>query len=266
MNIIKRTIPALVIAMIVISSLTVGYAANPKTDNDTVSVKKQVCYLKDYTHIQKNDSGLGIIADLPVKGPKTLIDSVNLYLNEQLYEYFDYDENNHHLPFEKVFSTNIQNLLKHYRKAYKPYFDVHNPEICEFGTHFLELNLVAQTETYITYECIHAFYSEGLEESRYWVTFAMSDGHRLKEVITTDNLARYLREHPEINDDGVLRAIGDCLANNENFSRAIRAGLLNDKLALQFIWAPGIYDDSQYDLTPLKPYLSAEAQSLINGK
>ena len=253
-------------AMMAISFLTVGYAASPKTDNDTVAVKKQICFLKDYTHIEKNDCVLAIAADLPIGGPKTLIDSITLYLNEQLYWYFDYDENNHHLPFEKVSTTNIQNLLKHYRKAYKPYFDVHNPEICEFGTHFLELNLVAQTETYITYECIHAFYGEGLEETRYWVTFAKSDGHRLKEVITTDKLIRYLQEHPEVNDTGVWRDIRECMANNENLSRVIHAGLLSDKLSLQFVWAPGIYDDSQYDLAPLKPYLSAEAQALVNGK
>ena len=253
-------------AMMTISFLTAGYAASPKTDNDTVVVKTQSCFLKNYTHIEKNDCGLGIVADLPVKGPKTLIDSITLYLNEQLYWFFDYDENNRHLPFEKVFSTNIPKLLNQYRKAYKPYFDVHNPEICEFGTNFLELNLVAQTETYITYECIYAYYGEGLEEARYWVTFDKSDGHRLKEIVTADNLIRYLREHPEVDDDGVWGDIRESMAENDNFSRPIHAGLLNGKLALQFIWAPGIYDDSQYDLAPLMSYLSAEAQALVNGK
>lgn len=263
---IKRTLTILAIIVLAFSFPTVSFAANPKGDGDTLAIKRQICFLKDFTHLQEKDCGLAVTADLPVKGSKTLVDSITVFLNEELYGYFDYEADNHRLPYEKVFSTDIPHLLKHYQKVYRPYYDVKNPNVCEFATHCLELNLVAQTETYVTYEVIYVFFGEGLEEARFWVTFAKSDGHRLKEVVSTDNLTRYLREHPEVNDNGVWSDIRECMAKNDDFSRSIQAGLLNGKLALQFIWAPGIYDDSQYDLTPLKPYLSAEAQALVNGR
>lgn len=264
---IKRTLTLLAITVLVLSFPTSGFAANPKGGDDTLVIKRQTCFLKDYTHLQERDCGLGIAADLPVKGPQALVDSITVFLNEELYRYFDYSTNgNHRLPYKKVFSTDIPHLLKHYQKVYRPYYNVKNPDVCEFATHCIELNLVAQTATYVTYEVIHQFFGEGLEEARSWVTFAKSDGHRLKDVITTDKIIHYLQEHPEANDNGVWKDIRECMAKNDNFSNAIHAGLLNGKLALQFIWTPGIYDDSQYDLAPLKPYLSAEAQALVNEK
>lgn len=263
---INRTITISVIIVMTLCSLTAGYAANPKGGDDTLVVKRQMCFLKDFTHIQEKDCELVVFADLPVKGAQTLLDSITVLLNEELYWYFDYSaDGNHLLPFKTVFSTDIPHLLKHYRKAYRPYFDVKNPDMCEFATHCLELNMVAQTATYVTYEVVDVFFGEGLEEARTWVTFAKSDGHRLKEVITEDNMVRFLQEHPEQADNGVWGDILESMENNEPI-RIVRAGLLNDSIAFQYIWAPGIFDDSRYDLVPLKPYLTAEAQALVDGR
>lgn len=260
-----RVITTLVIILLTLPFLTAGYAANPEDGDDTLAVKRQMCFLKDYSHLQEKDCSLTVIADLPVKGFKTLVDSITVFLNEELYRYFDPSiESKHIQPYEKAFSSDIPHLLNHYRKVYRPYFNVKNPNICEFATHCLELNMVAQTATYVTYEIIDVFFGEGLEEARTWVTFAKSDGHRLKEVITDDNLIRFLREHPDRRDNGVLGDIVTCMENGV-FSRNVNVGLLNDSMAFQFIWAPGIFDDSKYDLAPLKPYLTEEAQELLEG-
>ena len=263
---IHRTITTLVITIMTLAFLTAGYVANPKGGDDTLAVNRQMCFLKDYSHLQEKDCSLGVIADLPVKGSKTLVDSITVFLNEELYVYFDYStDDNHRLPYEQVFSTDIPHLLKHYQKVYRPFYDVKNPNVCEFATHCLELNMVAQTTTYVTYEVVDVFCGEGLEEARTWVTFAKSDGHRLKEVITEDNMVRFLQEHPEQGDNGVWGDILESMVNNEPI-RIVRVGLLNDSLAFQYIWAPGIFDDSRYDLAPLKPYLTAEAQALVEGR
>ncbi len=254
------------ITVLALSFPIVGFATNPKGGDDTLTVKRQMCFLKDYSHLQEKDCGLGVIADLPVKGPKTLVDSILVFLNEELYRYFDYStDDNHRLPYEKVFSTDIPHLLKHYQKVYRPFYDVKNPNVCEFATHYLELNLVAQTGTYVTYEVIHAFFGEGLEETRSWVTFAESDGHRLKEVITTDNLLRFLQEHPEQRNNDVWNDIMFTM-NEQGSLRHYNVGLLNDSLAFQYIWAPGIFDDFKYSLEPWKPYLTPKAQELVNGR
>ena len=48
--------------------------------------------------------------------------------------------------------------------------------------------------------------------------------------------------------------------------RPYNVGLLNDSLAFQYIWAPGICDDFKYSLEMWKPYLTPEAQELVNGR
>jgi hypothetical protein len=262
---IKRTLTLLTIIVLALSFPAVSFATNPKDGDDTLVIKRETCFLKDYTHLQEKDCGLDIVADLPVKGPKKLVDSITVFLNEELYEYFDYDADNHHLPYEKVFSNDIPHLLKHYQKAYRPYYDVKNPDICEFSTHCIELNLVAQTTTYVTYEVVYQFFGEGLEESRSWVTFAKSDGHRLQEVITFDNLMRFFQEHPEQRDKDIWDDIVHAMSENGS-PKSFSMGLLNDSLAIQYAWAPGIFDDFKYSLEPWKPYLTPEAQELVNGR
>ena len=263
---IKRILSRLAITLLALSLLAVSFAANPKGGDDTLVIKQQTCFLKDYTYLQEKDCGLGIVADLPVKGPKTLVDSIAVFLNEELYGYFDYSTiDSHHLPYEKVFSTDIPHLLKHYQKVYRPYYDVKNPDVCEFATHCIELNLVAQTATYVTYEVVYQFFGEGLEEARTWVTFAKSDGHRLQEVITTDNLLRFFQEHPEQRNKDIWDDIVYTM-NEYGSPKSFSMGLLNDSLAFQYVWAPGIFDDFKYSLEPWKPYLTPEAQELLNGQ
>jgi hypothetical protein len=263
---IKRALTLLAITVLALSFPAVSFAANPKGGDDTLVIKRQTCFLKEYTHLQEKDCGLGIVADLPVKGPKTLVDSITVFLNEELYEYFDYSiDGNHHLPYQKVFSNDIPHLLKHYQKVYRPYYDVKNPGVCEFATHCIELNLVAQTTTYVTYEVVYQFFGEGLEEARSWVTFSKSDGHRLQEVITTDNLLRFFKEHPEQRDKDIWDDIIYTM-NKYGSPKSFSVGLLNDSLALQYAWAPGIFDDFKYSLEPWKPYLTPEAQMLVSGR
>lgn len=114
---IKRTISALTISVVILSFMTTEFAADPKGGDDTLAIKWQICFLKDYTHLQERDCGLAVAADLPVKDPKTLVDSITVFLNEELYYYFDNSTDDiHRLPFKTVYSTDIPHLLKHYQK------------------------------------------------------------------------------------------------------------------------------------------------------
>lgn len=260
----NRTFSAVVITMMTLNLLIVGCVTNTTTDDGTVATERQECFLKHFTHLRENDCDLVITADLPVKGAKTVIDSITVFLNEQLYEYFDKGEDGFRLPYETVFSADIPHLLEHYRDAYSPYFDADSTHICEFATHCLELNMVAQTATYITYEINNVFFGEGIEEARSWVTFAKADGHRLRSVISPENLVRFFQEHPEQRNSDIWNDIQSKTENNESL-RVFNVGLLNDSLAFQYVWTTGAYDDSKYDLTTLRPYLSTEAQELINA-
>ncbi len=244
------------------SITAIGCTSAPNADPTTVTVEQQFCFLKKYTHLQPSDCDLNISADLPTGGPQYLVDSITLFLNEQLYQYFDQDKSNRLLPFEQVFSSDLPHLLEHYRDAYAPYFNADSTNICEFNTHCLELNMVAQTATYVTYEVVDVFFGEGLEEARSWVSFTKADGHRLTDIITTENLLRFFNDHPEQLDSDIQEEIGYRIENN-NTSWLGNVGLLGDSLAFQYFYAPGIFADTKFDLSTIKSYLSPEAQRLL---
>ena len=214
--------------MMALSLLTMS--CKPKEDAGTLMVERQVCFLKHYTHLQENESDLDIIVDLPVQGPKVLVDSITQLFNEQLYSYFS-DEDDTRLPYESVFSTDTQHLLEHYREAFRPYFDEDSTYICEFETHCLEMNMVAQTASYVTYEIVNVYFGEGLEEARSWVTFAKSDGHRVQDVITTESMIRFYQENPDERDNDVWGHIQYKLDNSEMI-HLDNVGLLNETLSI----------------------------------
>lgn len=249
-------------AIMALSFVTISCTNVKKSTDTTVTVEQQVCFLKHFSHISENDCDLIITIDQPVNGPKSLVDSINCFLNEQLYLYFDHEEEKH-FPYGDVFSSDIPNLAEHYRKTYSAYFDVDNSYTCEFGSHCLELNMVAQTSKYVTYESVSVFYGEGLEESRIWVTFAKSDGHKLKDVITTMGMFEFIQTHPELRNSDVW---DDILQKSEGGEPLIlnNAGLLNDSLVFEYTWCNGVFEDYPFDLKAVKPFLSHEAQELID--
>ncbi len=251
----------LILAGMMTMILTIGCTSYQKANIGLLTTEQQVCRLKSFTHLRENDSEMGISADIPVEGPQSLIDSVTVFFNEELYRYFDNGENIH-VPYERVFSTDLANLTNHYRKIYTAFYDENNLDVTEFNTHWLELNLAAQTETFVTYEVVWNFMGEGLEQARSWTTFVKKDGHRLKEVISTENMLRFFQDHPETRDSGVWENVQWKLAHDGVFWLD-NVGLLTDSLALQYFWNMGIFDDFFYDLRTIKPYLSKEAQELV---
>lgn len=264
MKTIVKTFWTLAIAILSLSILTISCTNTPKEGADSVLVERQVCFLKHFSHLQENDCDMDITVDLPIQGPKVLVDSITNFLNEQLYMYFENGEDVR-LPYEEVFSTDILNLVEHYREAYSPYFNEDSTHKCELGTHCLELNMAAQTASYVTYEVVNVFFGEGVEEACSWITFAKYDGHRVNNVITTENMIRFFKEHPNQRSSDVYGDIQYKMENND-IIQLDNVGLLNDSLAFQYIWNIGIYDDFKYDLTMVKPYLSSEAQDLIDKK
>jgi len=230
-----------------------------KSNGQPLVTENHECFLKNYTHITSEVVPLFISIDLPVKGPQPLIDSLTNFLNETLYHFFD-NGNDRHLPYITVYSNDIKHLIEHYRDAYKPFFLPDNTDIHEFGTDCLAMNLVAQTNTYITYEVDWIFIGEGDEVAKEWVTFVLADGHRLTEVISNENILLFYKEHPELRSEEIREHIN--LNGNESYPIG-KVGLMNDSVAHQYAFAPGIFEDVQYPLTIITPYLSKETRELI---
>ena len=169
-----------------------------------------------------------ITIDVPVKGPQYLVDSVTEFLSEEL----GY--------FKKVVS---------------------DEEERDFDC--VELRLVAQTNRYVTYEIDKIFFGEGVEIATDWVTFVKKDGHRLKEIITNDNMLRFFEDHRELVEEGVWEEVQWDLGQGMEVWIATPVGLLNDSLAHQFVYAPGIFEDLRYPLEAIRPYLSREARRVV---
>ena len=165
-----------------------------------------MCVLKNYTHITTEVLPLYISIDLPVKGPKPLMDSLTIFLNKVLYHYFD-NGDDRHLPYETVYSKDVIHLVEHYRDTYKRFFLNDSTTEHEFESDCLSVSLCAKTDSYVTYEVDRLFFGEGDEVSKEWVTFILPDGQRLKEIISKKNVLRFYEEHPELRSNDIWEHI-----------------------------------------------------------
>ena len=247
-----------------ISMLTLA-GCQPKSGTDTQDLitERQECYLKDTPYPTGGERAQTVAIDIPVSGPQTLVDSVLALINEELYAYFD--NYTYYVPTDSLLHGDVRKLIERYRDRYSPFF-TDTLTAYDFTTDCLELNLVAQTNSYVTYavNCIH--YGEGIEVSTDWETFAKSDGHRVKEIISEQEMARFYAEHPELRDENVWANELRFHRENGRWNIVCSVGLLNDSLAHQYGYAAGIFEDLKYPFDVISPYLSGEAQELIKGK
>ena len=241
------------VMLVVLSS---GCETSKKSINQPYLVAHQTCPLKHIVIENLDEFDATINIDYPVNASKKMTDSVTAFINNTLYDYFEYGDEIH-IPYQNVYSTDLPHITQNYWNAYKSFYEER-----DLSTHWLDINLVAQTETYITYQVIWAFRGEGVHEGYEWVTFAKNDGHRLKEEISNENLLRFFEDYPELSDDDIVDAMRSNLSAGFCFCET---GLLNDSLAFVYEWGAGHDDIEIYDLKIVKPYLSKEAQKLIEG-
>ena len=228
-----------------------GCASNREVSQPVVET--QTCVLKHVNFYDLDEYDMAITIDIPANIPPMLTDSITAFINERLYDYFDNGEDIH-LPYKSVYTSDLRHLANHYWNSYRSFYDERNPDF-----DWLDLNLVAQTDSYVTYEAVNAFRGEGIHEFREWVTFVKEDGHRLKEAISCEDMKRLCVDHPELVDDGILCDIQYRQA--EGYGVMYEVGLLNDSLAFMYVWGNTGHDDVyKYDMRIIKPYLSEEAR------
>ena len=232
-------------------------------NKELLLTERQECFLKSFSHLPGQVDTLTIGIDVPVKGPQRMIDSITVFLNQALYAFFD-DGGDCHLPYEHVFSKKVRKLASHYREAYAPFFMADGANYHEFASDYLEVRVIAQTETFVTYEVDHCFFGEGLEVAKEWVTFVKSDGHRLNEVISRADLMRFYTDCPEYRQEDIWTDVHFNAPDSTNVREIDgTTGLLPDSVVHQYVYAPGIFEDVNYPLEAIGAYLSREAQELV---
>lgn len=240
--------------------------SQPEKQPQLVEVERQECVLQHMTGtIPSEEADIGMTIDAPISGDKVLIDSIVHLINAEMYDFL---ESGHETCFapEEVYCADPKQLVKHYYDAYKPFMidSCHRDEqpYCFCDTHYLNVILIDQTESFVTYEANGLFIGEGDCWYRKWVTFCPGDGHQLQEVITTEDFMRFFEDHPE-QQDGFYKIMKERLDEGDEVNWRNTFGLTKDKLLLEFFFAPGIVDDAEYSMSDIKPYLSDEAQKLL---
>lgn len=134
--------------------------------------------------------------DVPVDGPKALVDSVRVFVNRELYHACEigshFDDSVVTFKKSEVYSHDGEQLFSHFMEKYKPVL-----QDSLWSSYGLELKMEAQTDKYVTYglEFFHCGASCGSE--KYFYTFDKCDGHLVKDIISHEDLVRFFKDYPE---------------------------------------------------------------------
>ena len=229
---------------------------------------------KDLVVVEQTDSVSGgnednrnewaaVTVDVPVQGPKALVDSVMVFINKQLY---DACESNAHyegysvaFSQEEMYTDNGERLLSHYIEKYKPLMEDSLWRV--FG---LTLKLEAQTEKYVSYGLEYYYCGATCSSEKYYYTFDKNDGHQIKEIISNDNLVRFFADYPEYatKDDYLWEFSPENNFVNECY------GLLEDHFSLMILGWYNHFFSVDVPYSQIFSYLSPEAQALVeqNGE
>ena len=254
----------LMIASTIVSLLGCG-SAKTERSMDLVVVEQTDSV---YGNNENNDyEWASLTVDVPVDGPKELVDSVMALVNSSLYKFCEYcivfeNEPDEFVAYsqEELFTDDGERLLSHYMKKYKPLI-----EDSLWNTFGLELKLENQTARYVTYglEFMHCGGSCGSEKEYY--TFDKKDGHQVPEVISHSNLVRFFEDYPEYGSFGANSWIGTpgWTFSPEHIFDNTCFGLLEDCFSLVILGYGNHYMLTHFPYSQIFSYLSPEAQQLV---
>lgn len=251
---------------IILASMIVGlqgcWSAKMERSTDLIVVEQSdtVCGIGE----ENGYEWAAFTVEAPVNGPQALVDSVMAFLNNELYEAC---ESNSHFEEDivafnrkQMFSDDGERLLSQYMEKYKP--QIQDSLWRTFG---LSLKLDAQTEKYVTYGLEVFYCGLNCSSEKQFYTFDKKDGHRIKEIMSHDNLVRFFADYPEYNTIGADPWSGEQgwkFYPNEDF-RDSRYGLMNDRFVLSIYGDGRNYLLADFPYSQIFSYLSPEAQSLV---
>ena len=204
------------------------------------------------------------IVDVPVKGPKLLMDSVIAFVNKQLYDACEgcvhIDDRITSYKQEDAFTDDAENMLKHYMDKYRTLI-----ADSIWKVYGCEIKMEAQTKKFVTFGVEHFHCGGSCGSEKYYYTFNKNDGHQVKEIISRDNLDRFFKDYPEYSTIGAdawsgtpaWKYYSESGFNNSNY------GLLNDHFSLVIADCGNHFFFAGFPYSQIFSYLSPEAQSLV---
>lgn len=185
--------------------------------------------------------------DVPLYGPKPLMDSLKVFLNKHLYKAFNTTVDTPKFSEKDLFQDDLTGMLAKYAAKYQPNED----DIFDSPIDF-SLLLMAQTDSYVTYGLEFCSCGVNCGSEFYCYTFSKEDGH-LCEIISRDNLIKFIEDN---NWD--YKPVYDDYLDHFSF------GLLEDgALCAEQSASNKHYVPFRVDIKEIMPYLSDDAQKLI---
>ena len=204
------------------------------------------------------------VVDVPVKGPKLLMDSVIAFVNKQLYDACEgcvhIDENVTSYKQEEVFADDAEQMLSHYMAKYETLI-----ADSLWKTYGLKLKMEAQTKKFVTFGVEHFHCGISCGSEKYYYTFDKGDGHQVKEIISHDDLVSFFKDYPEYNTLGEEAGVDSPLWQffpESEFCR-YKYGLLGDHFSLVIEGVVNHYLIMDFPYSQIFSYLSPEAQRLV---
>lgn len=193
------------LGLLLISGVALALSVIGCGENNSESIDSQMLIVENQ-HVDCYETKLSV--DVPIKGPQPLLDSIKIFLNQEVHDAFegslrewDREElgiGTSAISAKKVYTDDMSRLLSSYAKKYAALWDKY--ETTEYDLYkydiYTNLSMIAQTDSYVTFVkevtyCINGNHPK--IEGCY--TFSKKDGHRISNVIEWKELVRYVIEH-----------------------------------------------------------------------
>lgn len=197
--------------------------------------------------------------DVPVNGPQALVDSLMVLINKEVYEYCEFCSHPDEKTYtpEEVFTDDGRQFLNHYMEKYRSLL-----KDSLWNMFHLTLKMEVQTDSYVTYGLENHHCGASCGSEKFYYTFDKRAGHRLKDIISQKNLARFFEDYPEYaTQEGYLWEFSpESEYDNSCY------GLLDDHFSLVIMGWYNHYFSVDVPYSQIFSYLSPEAQEMVGQK
>lgn len=199
--------------------------------------------------------------DVPVNGPKSLVDSVIALINRELYDACEigthFEDGVVTFSQEDMFTDDSEQVFGHYVEKYRPII-----RDSLSGSYGIKLKLEAQTPKYVTYGLESFSCGASCGSAKYYYTFDKGDGHQVKDIISHESLVRFFEDYFEYatNEEYGWKFSPDKEKPDLHF------GLLGDHFSFTIVGWYNHYFSIEVPYSQIFSYLSPEVQELLKQK
>lgn len=268
----KTNLLFIIAGMMMLSFYTGCKSHDPKDSEEPV----EICVQNNLLVVERQqvylDRHFSITADLPISN-NLFVDPDSQYLSKPISSLINQEL--HSLLDDLSPERSEQEKKEYYGQSLtspeEPIYDLdgitdeyQNLKEESVGGQWISFSLIAQTESFVTYGLEHCHCGGSCGSEFYCYTFSKKDGCRVNNLITWEDIKRFVKDHPN-----VKHPFGQWQFETENDYmndfHLYDAGLLSDGLLLVNEDQVNHYVVGKIAYEDVLPYLSQEAQELVRA-